>query len=268
MTNSNLEALDEWAQHNLERGCTPESLVHSLLDNGYDEAVARRVALRAVPGCGPRIPGAEGLPFIDLPDRRVHVASVLEDPCVVVVRDFLSPVECSELIDESRERLARSTTVSRETGAAELHESRTSDGCFFQRGENPLIDRIEKRIAALLHWPIENGEGLQVLRYGIGGEYRPHFDYFDPELPGSSIHLKRGGQRLGTFLMYLNTPDAGGHTSFPRIGLNVAPVAGQACFFISSTLGLNDQRSEHASIPVSAGEKWVATKWLREGAFS
>ncbi len=60
-----------------------------------------------------------------------------------------------------------------------------------------------------------NGEGLQVLRYGPGAEYRPHYDYFDPEQPGTPAILKRGGQRVASLVMYLNTPTRGGATTFP-----------------------------------------------------
>ena len=56
-------------------------------------------------------------------------------------------------------------------------------GMFFQRGESALVQTIEERIAKLLQWPIENGEGLQVLHYRPGAEYKPHYDYFDPTNP-------------------------------------------------------------------------------------
>ena len=85
-------------------------------------------------------------------------------------------------------RLARSETVQTETGASEVNDARTSEGMFFERGENALCQRIEARIAALLHWPVENGEGLQVLRYRPGAEYKPHYDYFDPAQPGTPTH--------------------------------------------------------------------------------
>ncbi len=89
---------------------------------------------------------------------------------------------------------------------------------FFERGEAPLIQRIEQRIAALLHWPVEKGEGLQILRYRPGAQYRPHFDYFDPAQPGTAAVLKRGGQRVGTLIMYLHVPQGGGGTVFPDVG--------------------------------------------------
>jgi PAS domain S-box-containing protein len=59
------------------------------------------------------------------------------------------------------------------------------------------------------------GEGLQVLRYRPGAEYRPHHDYFDPAHPGTAPVLERGGQRVGTLVMYLNTPQGGGATTSP-----------------------------------------------------
>jgi prolyl 4-hydroxylase len=242
-------------------------MIQAMRDSGHDDPTIIAVARHLEPGSGPQIKGAGTETTLALPDRQVTVASQLADPEIVVLRDFLSAEECAELIELAKSRLARSTTVSRETGEAQLHHARTSDGAFFNRGETQLIDKIEQRIAALTGWPVENGEGLQVLRYGIGGEYRPHFDYFDPALPGSHTHLARGGQRLGTLLMYLNTPEAGGHTSFPRVGMTAAPIAGHACYFASSWADVIDPRSEHASVPVTKGEKWVATKWLRERQF-
>ncbi|MFY7983000.1 MAG: 2OG-Fe(II) oxygenase, partial [Burkholderiaceae bacterium] len=79
--------------------------------------------------------------------------------------------------------------------------------------------------------------------------------------------IQRGGQRVATLVMYLNTPTRGGGTTFPDVGLEVAPIKGNAVFFsydrphpLTKTL--------HAGAPVEDGEKWVATKWLREGVFT
>ena len=111
--------------------------------------------------------------------------------------------------------MARSETVDNLTGGSEVNVARTSRGMFFERGETGLIDRIEQRIAAMLRWPVQNGEGLQVLHYQPGAEYKPHYDYFDPVHPGSAAILKRGGQRVGTLLMYLNTPRQGRRHHLP-----------------------------------------------------
>jgi len=137
---------------------------------------------------------------------------------------------------------------------------------FFQRGEFPLVARLEERIAALVDWPVENGEGLQVLRYRPGAEYKPHYDYFDPAQPSSAAILARGGQRLASLVMYLNTPVRGGATTVPDVALDVMPVRGNAVFF-SYDRPHPDTRSLHGGAPVEEGEKWVATKWLRERRF-
>jgi len=105
-----------------------------------------------------------------------------------------------------------------------------------------------------------------VLRYRPGAEYQPHHDYFDPAHPGSHPVLQRGGQRVGTLVMYLQAPQRGGSTTFPAIGLEVAPVAGNAVFF-SYDRPHPSTGTLHGGAPVLEGEKWVATKWLREREF-
>ena len=203
---------------------------------------------------------------IDAGDRMVNVLMVMAKPRVVVFGGLLSDEECDALVLAAESKLARSLTVEENTGGDAVHEDRTSDGMFFSRDENELITRIEHRIARLLNCPVENGEGLQVLYYKPGAEYKPHYDYFDPNDPGSTTILKRGGQRMGTLVMYLNNPLQGGGTTFPDVGLEVCPQKGNAVFFSydrpdPTTLTL------HGGAPVLAGEKWVATKWLREREF-
>jgi prolyl 4-hydroxylase len=138
---------------------------------------------------------------------------------------------------------------------------------FFNRGEYPLCERIERRLAELVNWPYENGEGLQVLRYKNGAQYVPHYDYFDPAQPGTPRILERGGQRVATIVMYLRTPERGGGTVFPDIGLEVAPIKGSAVFF-SYDRPYPDTKTLHGGTPVTLGEKYVATKWMREREFN
>jgi prolyl 4-hydroxylase len=205
-------------------------------------------------------------PRLDAGDRTVDVVLTMTLPRVIVFGGLLSHDECDELIELARPRLARSETVDTATGGSEVNASRTSRGMFFERGEHPVCQRIEQRIARLVRWPLINGEGLQILHYLPGAEYKPHHDYFDPAQPGSVPILKRGGQRVGTIVMYLNTPEGGGATTFPDVGLEVAPVKGHAVFF-SYDRAHPSTRTLHGGAPVLAGEKWVATKWLREREF-
>ncbi len=185
----------------------------------------------------------------------------------MVIGGFLSDEECALMVEAARPKMARSRTVDTQTGGEELNDARTSSGMFFSRGQNEIVQRIEARIARLLNWPVENGEGIQVLHYHPGAEYRPHYDYFNPAEPGTPSILKRGGQRVGTFLMYLNEPDKGGGTTFPDVRLEVAPKRGNAVFFSYDRPDPSTQ-SLHGGAPVIAGEKWIATKWLREREFT
>lgn len=203
---------------------------------------------------------------VDVGDRVVDVVLSMARPRVVVFANFLSEEECTGLIEAARPRMARSLTVENATGGEAVNADRTSNGMFFRRGETELVARIESRIARLLNWPLENGEGVQVLNYQPGAEYKPHYDYFDPDAPGTPTILKRGGQRVGTLVMYLNNPERGGGTTFPDVGLEVSPQRGNAVFFAYDRPHPSSQ-TLHGGAPVISGEKWVATKWLRESEF-
>jgi prolyl 4-hydroxylase len=275
--------LRRWIIAQAEAGCRPEDVIAAMMKSGWQEATALtalettlRERLDAVaaarlaipPGVTVPEPALASAPAVLLAGgREVQVLTTMRSPRVVVFGGLLSDAECDALCELSRPRLARSETVDNATGGSEVNAARTSDGMFFERGETPLIDSIERRIAELLNWPLENGEGLQILRYRPGAEYRPHHDYFDPAHPGTGTILKRGGQRVGTVVMYLNTPLAGGATTFPDVGLEVAPVRGNAVFFSYDRAHVST-RTLHGGAPVMAGEKWVATKWLREGVFT
>ena len=180
--------------------------------------------------------------------------------------DFLSKNECDRLVEVARPRMQRSLTTDLKTGDNKLDVVRTSRGMFFNRGESPLIVAIEARIARLLAWPVEKGEHLQVLHYRPGDRYEPHYDYFDPAGDAAPTLLARGGQRVATLLMYLREPEAGGETIFPDTGLRFSPKRGCALFF-SYDRPHPSTKTLHGGAPVIAGEKWVATKWLREGVF-
>lgn len=190
-------------------------------------------------------------------------------PRVVVYHNFLSDEECDHLIRQARPHLKRSTVIDNNSSGADVDERRTSYGMFFPYNLNdPVITSIEDRISSVTAIPKENGENIQVLQYAVGGEYRPHHDYFDPSTSGGKYHLIRGGQRRASFLMYLNTPEAGGETIFPSLNINVVPRKGDALLFYNcGPDGTVDPLTLHGGAPVVKGEKWLATKWLRMNRF-
>ena len=271
--------LCEWITEQSRAGHPSESILAAMLGSGWDETIARQALARTLgqsatltppPGATPGLPEPDLSrfePVLDAGDRPVKVVMALRQPRVVVFSGLLSDEECDGIIELAGQRLARSETVATASDGSEVNAARTSDGMFFERCETELIRRVEARIAALLRWPLDHGEGLQVLRYRPGAEYQPHYDYFDPGHVSTPGILKRGGQRVGTLVIYLNTPVAGGSTIFPDIGLDVAPVKGNAVFF-SYDRPHPATQTLHGGSPVIEGEKWVANKWLRQGVFN
>ena len=279
------EELRRWIVAQAEAGCRPEDVLAAMKSSGWAEDVAieamektlsqrldelgKRPAVATVSVASklPEPAVGEGAVVTLSDGHQVRILTTMKLPRVVVFGHLMTDTECEQLMALAAPRLLRSETVDNATGGSEVNAARTSDGMFFERGEAALIRSVEARIAELLRWPVENGEGLQILRYRPGAEYKPHNDYFDPVHPGTARILERGGQRLATLVMYLNTPDGGGTTTFPDVGLEVAPIRGNAVFF-SYDRPHASTKTLHGGAPVTAGEKWVATKWMREGVFT
>ena len=299
-------AWEDWLATNTNRGCTADSMVDAMVQAGFDPVAASAAVHGAVgaasgnagmaatavgaastqdvatAGAGQQasliksVPGAyqyDPSPvasgnLIRAFDRDVKVLMRCERPQVIVFGDVLTPDECGEMIARSRHRLKRSTTVNPDTGQEDVIRNRTSEGIWFQRGEDAFIERIDQRIASLMNWPVGNGEGLQILHYNTTGEYRPHFDYFPPDQPGSAVHTARGGQRVATLIVYLNDVPDGGETVFPEVGMSVAGKQGGAVYFrYLNGLRQLDPLTLHGGAPVKGGEKWIMTKWMRERAY-
>jgi prolyl 4-hydroxylase len=207
-------------------------------------------------------------PRLPANDRVVPVLSRFAQPVLAVLGSVMSGQECAELIELARPRLQPSTIVNPYSGRDEVTAQRTSFGMFFRPGETELVARLDRRLAELMQLPLENGEGLQVLHYPAGAEASPHFDFLASSNEANRASLARSGQRVSTLITYLNEVESGGETAFPELGLSVLPVRGNAVYFeYANDAGQVDHRSLHAGSPVLSGEKWVATKWMRERRF-
>ena len=195
------DQLRQWIIEQDRAGCRHEDILASMRVSGWTAEVAAAAlhstlqpaaghALAAASAVALPEPALAGSPSrIWADDRWVGILLTLQHPRLVLLGGFLSDDECDALVLAAAPRMARSETVVDETGGSEITAARTSQGMFFSRGETPLCQRIEARIAVLLNWPVVNGEGLQVLHYLPGAEYKPHHDYFDPAQPGMAAVL-------------------------------------------------------------------------------
>jgi prolyl 4-hydroxylase len=280
--------LRHWIDHNLDRGCAPEQLVQSMMAQSFEPDVARGVISGFVQARAAGRPIAGDSLVLDTPDpgyvadpsrlaagnslwagdRSVSVLLRLTRPTIVLLGEVLDARECDELIALARPRLTPSTVVDPVTGVDQVVDHRDSEGMFFRLNESPFIGKLDRRIARLMGAPLEHGEGLQVLRYGPGAKTTPHFDFLLPSNPANVASLARSGQRISSLVIYLNDVAQGGETAFPEIGVAVNPRRGHAvCFEYCNTRGEVDPLSLHAGQPVAVGQKWVATKWMRQRRF-
>ena len=266
-----------WVRTNLAAGCEPVQLQKQMIASGWSLHASDQLVIEQARELFPHLFEDEPqIPLPDVPDigrviadgKAIEVTMSLARPAIALCTEVLSPDECKALIAYAGSRgLAPSTVVDPETGESVPHPERTSLGLMLKRRETAFLGMIESRLATLTRWPVECGEGLQILRYRPGQEYRPHFDAF-PASAAGEIHKRRGGQRVGTILVYLQAPDEGGATSFPVAGLDLRPREGDAIVFRNVTAtGECDQASLHSGVPVISGEKIVLTYWQRAEAF-
>lgn len=269
-------AWTKWIAENKARGCTPESMVELMVQNGFDAGFAWSSVTGEVPAglpqvAGAYVPDAPRVPpgrALRASDCEARILTRQEKPFIVTFADVLSAQECDELVALAKPRLERSTVVDPAAGTAVPIKDRSSEGAFLNEAVDPLLARINRRLAELFGIPAEQGEDLHILRYGLTGEYKPHFDYFPAEQAGSQAHLRRGGQRMATLIVYLNDVGAGGETIFPEVSLSVLPIKGNAVYFeYTNARGQVDPLTLHGGAPVTGGEKWIVTKWWRQGRF-
>ncbi|PLQ00084.1 2OG-Fe(II) oxygenase [Cupriavidus pauculus] len=278
--------LRDWIVGALQRGRTAPEIADALVSRQFDPAVARALVdafVRVLRDGGPlpegqitveRMPTAPAVPRLPYAsvlrggDREVHVLSRTDKPVVAVLEGVLSHAECDALVAAARPRLAPSTIVDPRTGEHVVSPDRSSQGMFFRLAESALLATIDARVSALMQLPMEHGEGLQVLQYRPGAQSQPHFDFLMPNNPANQASIARSGQRVSTMVIYLNDVAEGGETVFPEIGLMVVPRKGNAVYFeYCDSNGTLDGKTLHAAAPVAQGEKWVATKWMRQRRF-
>ncbi|KAJ8567323.1 hypothetical protein K7X08_019531 [Anisodus acutangulus] len=198
-------------------------------------------------------------------------------PRALYFPNFATIEQCQGIITMAKAELKPSSLALRKGETAENTKGiRTSSGMFISASEDKtgILDLIEEKIAKATMVPRTHGEAFNVLRYEIGQSYHSHYDAFSPSQYGP-----QKSQRVASFLLYLSDVEEGGETMFPFesgqnmdanydfrkcIGLKVKPRRGDGLLFYSLfPNGTIDPTSLHGSCPVIRGEKWVATKWIR-----
>ncbi len=187
------------------------------------------------------------------------------EPKIQTQENFLDSKTCAYVMKASRPYLKQAYVNDAASGAI-FDSSRTNSAMSFFPLENDLvIQKVNKKIATFLKHPTANGEPLSVLHYKSGQTYRDHYDFFNPEFPAHTPHLKAGGQRVKTLLVYLNDEYTGGETNFPKLDWKYRGQPGTAVTFENvNSKGELLVNSLHSGLPPETGEKWIISKWLKD----
>ena len=193
-------------------------------------------------------------------EKRVLNAS----PRTVAIEAFILRPVCDWIISCAAGRLQPALTYAEGSATAVRSEGRNNSAL-----ELGLIDcdvaalLLRQRIAATIGVPAGALETSQVLHYAVGEQFARHYDYLDPSLP----EVAERGQRIVTFLVYLNDAFDGGETDFPHLRLRHRGKTGDALYFGNlGSDGAPDTQTLHAGLPPTSGEKWLFSQWIRNQA--
>jgi hypothetical protein len=185
-------------------------------------------------------------------------------PRVCIIPSFLNAGVCRWLIDKAHGRLTRALVYEALSRKTTVHSTRTNTAATLNLLDTDFVCvLVQARIAQCLAMPFRHLEPIAVLHYAEGEEITEHFDFVDPEVPNYRQEIAKG-QRVVTFLVYLNDDYAGGETEFPELAIRHKGRRGEALFFVNALSdGSADVRTLHAGKPPTHGEKWIVSQFVR-----
>jgi hypothetical protein len=191
--------------------------------------------------------------------RSMHTA-----PRICVAEKFLTPKLCDWLVARAKPKITRARTFHAQGGAVD--GSRNNSAAEFNFAEIDIVlALIRIRIAALTGLAVSSMENTQILHYATGQRFAPHYDYLDPTQPAVAGSVAEAGQRVATFLVYLNDEFDGAETSFLKLDWRYRGAKGDAIVFWNvDEAGAPDAATLHAGLAPARGEKWLLSQWIRQ----
>jgi prolyl 4-hydroxylase len=198
--------------------------------------------------------------------RSLPQAVVLSpEPSVMAFPELITASVCDWLISRARPRLSRARVYDSVASRETEHGTRSNSAAAFNLNEADLVQiATQSRIALCCGVPFQNLEPMAVLHYDAGEQIRDHFDFVDPGSPGYAQEVARNGQRMATFLIYLNDSYEGGETDFPRLAIRHRGRRREGLRFSNAHPdGAPDMRMLHAGLPPLSGDKWIVSQFVR-----
>ena len=198
--------------------------------------------------------------------RAAPPREISASPRIESYRAIATPAVCAWLIERAKGREAPARVNNAAQGGMLVTDIRTNTVAGFGVLDTDLVMLLTRaRIAAATRITIANQEAANILHYLPGQQYEPHVDYVDPLVPHFAVELAQLGQRVGTFLVYLNDGYEGGETEFIERDVRFKGAPGDGLYFVNVEPGGGpDRRTLHAGRPPTSGEKWVLSQWIRE----
>ena len=186
------------------------------------------------------------------------------DPLVRVYRDFVPDSVCEWLIERARPNLKRALIYDPVGGKDVADHMRTNSAAGFDLMHADLVQvAVQCRMSAAVGVSVHQMEGPTVLHYAKGEQITNHYDFVNPRIPNYDAEIKQRGQRIITFLVYLNDDYDGGETTFPELGIVHRGTAGDGLYFINAHADLTpNRRMLHTGSPPLRGEKWVVSQFI------
>mgnify|MGYP001545124290 CR=1 FL=1 len=184
---------------------------------------------------------------------------------ITEIRNFLTDKECEHFINLIKSDNQQSHVSAEGETRSIISDFRTSSTCNL-----PMTDKITStlrtRIAEKLSLEENQSEDLQGQMYQKGQYFKPHYDYFTGD--SYTNHCLASGNRLKTFMIYLNDDYEGGGTDFPKLGVTIKPEKGKAIIWDNMIDGRVNEESLHEGMEVEKGTKFIITSWWRENAWN
>jgi hypothetical protein len=215
-------------------------------DDGYWASLRRKVDLS---------------PWLTTPDRRV----LWEAPRVRMSEDFAPSWVGGWIISQVRGRMRQALMYHGDVKQDVVDPHRSCSDFEYDLLDSDLIlTLIRNRVAAVTGLPVAAMEPPRVFHYALGQDIKPHYDRLND---GIADYARSGykGDRIVTFLLYLNDDFDGGELEFPLVGQRFKGKMGDGLYFAHvNQEGTRERLSLHAGLPIRRGEKYVLSQWIHD----
>ncbi|CBY36968.1 unnamed protein product [Oikopleura dioica] len=197
----------------------------------------------------------------------VKAEELWDEPEIIRFYEIITDEELDIINKQARPKSNLATVQDPITGKLVNADYRISESAWLPANTDSAQDeklrQFRKRISIITGLTMERAEDIQYSNYGIGGQYEPHYDMSTENDAGKFD--EEDGNRIATWLTYLNEPKHGGDTVFLGPGIKAEPIHKSAVFWYNLLRdGSCDYRTRHAACPVLIGQKTVSNIWFHE----